>query len=240
MTNGVVRRYRTALSRHHRSAGFGIHSPHAFKFVTQVLRGRLPYYAYEDIAMLRRAVINATRSRWPHPRIISEKNAKLLFRVVNHFNPQCIMQVGTCYGVSCACMLAVSSTSRVVLCEPELDRFTATREVLALLGDRVECHDAVAATIAAYREQVGAELPFILVNDITTQQEAEALSLYVKELLAGCCVVMMRNLSRNKLLNQLWEEWRSYAPHGQTFTNEKLAVIVASPKLQREDFFLWF
>ncbi|MBR1803673.1 MAG: hypothetical protein IJ775_02040 [Muribaculaceae bacterium] len=208
--------------------------------MTQVLRGRLPYYAYDDIAMLRRAVINATSSRWPHPRIISEKNAKLLFRVVNYFNPQHIMQVGTCYGVSSACMLAVSSTSRIALCEPQLDRFPATREVLALLGDRVECHDTMATTIDAYREQLGDDRPFILVNDVSSPQEAEVLSRYVTELLAGECVVMMRNLSRSKLLNQLWELWRGAAPHGQTFTNEKMAIIVASPKWQREDFFLWF
>ena len=93
---GIIRRYRTAITRHHRSAGFGIHSPHAFNFVTNVLRGRLPYYAYDDIAALRQAVIKESASRWPHPRIISFKNAKLLFRVVNHFNPMEMLQIGTC------------------------------------------------------------------------------------------------------------------------------------------------
>ena len=98
----------------------------------------------------------------------------------------------------------------------------------------------MATTIDAYREQLGDDRPFILVNDVSSPPEAEVLSRYVTELLAGECVVMMRNLSRSKLLNQLWEQWRGAAPHGQTFTNEKIAIIVASPKWQREDFFLWF
>lgn len=205
-----------------------------------MLRGRLPYYAYDDIDMLRRAVINSTRSKWPHPRIISSKNARLLFRVVNHFNPQRVLQVGTCYGVSSACVLAVSGTSRIVLCEPRLDRFPATREVLALLGDRVECHDTLESTLKAYREQIKGRQPFILINDVTSEAEAESLSNYVTPLLDGKCVIVMRNLVKNALLNRLWLQWRDAAPHGQTFTNEKIAIIVATPKLQREDFFLWF
>ncbi len=35
------------LWRHGR--GFGIHSPFAFRFITEVLRMRVPYYAYSDI-----------------------------------------------------------------------------------------------------------------------------------------------------------------------------------------------
>ena len=45
---GRMHRYRTALSRRHRSGGFGIHSPFAFNFVLNVLRERLPYYADDE------------------------------------------------------------------------------------------------------------------------------------------------------------------------------------------------
>lgn len=208
--------------------------------MTNVLRGRLPYYAYDDIATLRQAVIKASSSKWPHPRIISYKNAKLLFRIVNNFNPRLIMQVGTCYGVSSASMLAVSSRSHIVLYEPELDKYPATREVMEMLGERVECHDALESTMDSYTHQLGSDKPFLLINQVNTKAEADALSQYVKSLLGGECVIVMRNLARSKRMKGLWQEWHGWAQHGQTFTNEKIAVIVASPKLQREDFFLWF
>jgi len=51
--------------RHRR--GFGIHSPFAFRFVTEVLAQRLPYYGYTDIS--------------GDPRI------RLLFRLTVYFRP---------------------------------------------------------------------------------------------------------------------------------------------------------
>ena len=46
------KRYINAWSRHHRSGGFGIHSPYAYQFVRNVWRQRLPYYAYDGICEL--------------------------------------------------------------------------------------------------------------------------------------------------------------------------------------------
>ena len=51
-----------------RGRGFGIHSPFAYRFVTEVLRQRLPYYGYADIS--------------GDPRI------RLLFRLVVEFRPE--------------------------------------------------------------------------------------------------------------------------------------------------------
>ena len=67
-----LKRYLTALRRYSRSKGFGIHSPFAFHFVLNVLRERLPYYAYEDIAEIRQLAIDQTHNFWRHPRIISK------------------------------------------------------------------------------------------------------------------------------------------------------------------------
>lgn len=54
--------------------GFGIHSPFAFGFVNNVLRNRLPFYAF--------------RSE------VKTGADQLLFRVVNHFNPHTVALVG--------------------------------------------------------------------------------------------------------------------------------------------------
>ena len=53
-------------------------------------------------------------------------------------------------------------------------------------------------------------------------------------------MIVLRNLSRNDLMKQLWLNAKAEATYGQIFTNEKLAVVIANPKLQREDFLLWF
>ena len=238
---GKIKRYRTAWSRHHRSHGFGIHSPFAFRFVREVLCERLPYYSYEHIEVLRKAVIANTGGRWRHPRIISAKNAKMIFRIVNYFNPQHMLQVGTSYGVSSACMLSVNSRSSLFLYEPHIDRFPVVGRVLAPFGQAVQCYDDLMVAVSDYRQSLdNGEMPFILVNDLPDENDYGKVHDLLTQAMNGKAVIVMRNLSRKPLMKQLWLACRDATPHGQTFTNEKIAIIYATSKLQREDFFLWF
>ena len=87
-----LKRYYTAFNRYKRSKGFGIHSPFAFSFVLQVLRERCPYYAYDDISSRRKLALSLAADVARHPRIISLKNAKMLFRIVCYFNPRVMLQ----------------------------------------------------------------------------------------------------------------------------------------------------
>ena len=70
---GRIHRYRTALSRRHRSGGFGIHSPFAFNFVLNVLRERLPYYAYDELLSQRSLVAASVKKYKRHPAVIGSK-----------------------------------------------------------------------------------------------------------------------------------------------------------------------
>ena len=95
-----IKRYLNAWSRHHRSGGFGIHSPYAYQFVRNVWRQRLPYYAYEGIHQLIDTVKVGTTPRQRRDMdLIDEREARLLFRVVNFFNPGSILQVGAATGI---------------------------------------------------------------------------------------------------------------------------------------------
>ena len=51
--------------------GFGIHSPFAFRFITEVLRQKLGYYGYADIS--------------------PDKRMRLLYRLVVFFQPERVM-----------------------------------------------------------------------------------------------------------------------------------------------------
>lgn len=237
---GIVRRYRTSWSRHHRSRGFGIHSPFAFRFVREVLGERLPYYAYDQITTLHKTVIAQSGSRWPHTGIITLKHAKMLYRIVNHFNPSHLLQVGAGSGVTSACMLAVNSQSRLSLYEPHLNAKPVARRVLESMGERVQCYDEMIATLADYRNLLPQDaIPFVLVNDLQSQDEYQALVDYLTTVVMNQAVIVLRNVHRQPLIKQLWLTLKAATPMGQTYTNEKLAIIYATPKLQREDFFLW-
>lgn len=61
------------LRRWGRSRGFGIQSPTAYRFVTEVLCQRLPYYAYNDLA-----------KRFPHVKGRNLRFCRMLFRLANY------------------------------------------------------------------------------------------------------------------------------------------------------------
>ena len=236
----LLKRMTTAWSRHHRSAGFGIHSPHAFRFVTEVLGERRHYYAYDDIAALRHWVIAALGSSWPHREVISNRNARLLLRVVNRFNPSCFMQVGTTTGLTSAVLLAVSSASRLWLHEPRLAQLPVAAQVLQPLGERVMTHAELRSLIDRYRAALDGAMPFVLVNHIHSDADAALLCQEFPPMLTGRMVLVVRHLAVDPRVRTLWRTCCQQLAAGQTFTNDRIGILVADPKLQREHFDLWF
>ena len=132
--------------------------------------------------------------------LISEKEARLLFRVTNFFNPQCILQA-----------LAV--------------------RVLKSQLDRVECYDDV--NVAADDFLAGeAASRLALVNSPADET-------VLKRFLDAQCVLVLRNLNHDESMSALFDTCCQHMPMGQTYTNDKIAILNPNPKLQREDFLLW-
>ena len=82
-------------ARWRRSRGFGVHSPFAYNFITKVLREKdAEYYAYAEIAAFcpraRRAGFNEIFAG----KDMSIPEAHLLFRILCHFNPTEIIEIG--------------------------------------------------------------------------------------------------------------------------------------------------
>lgn len=243
---GRIRRYRTALSRHHRSKGFGIHSPFAFAFVRDVLRERHPYYSYETLKLLRSGVVEAAAAYKRHPRVTSLKNIKMLFRIANRFCPGEILQIGTTYGLTTAGMMLVSGKSRVTLCEPAIDSYPVAAQVLAPFIDGIDHYTELREALSAYEARLADDRglpPFVLVNAIAGgNSNYPVLKGFLLDIMAkhNEAVVVMRNISRSETVKRLWLECRDAMTAGQSFTNEKVAVIVAKKELNLQHFFLWF
>lgn len=69
------------LARFRHRRGYGVHSPFAFRFITDVIYENHPYYAYRELD-----------SRLPLPmRLRQRKGLHLLLRVANHLQPDTIV-----------------------------------------------------------------------------------------------------------------------------------------------------
>lgn len=240
---GRIHRYRTALSRHHRSGGHGIHSPFAFSFVLNVLRERLPYYDYDLIEQLRAKAIRQTKHH-RHPAVMSFKDAKMLYRITNFFKPSCVLQVGIDYGVAVAATLLPSSRSSCHLFAPHLDRFPVTCDVLDGFMNRISRHTMLAEALHNCSQSFAAlaQQPFVVVNGIDNDDDYNTLRTQIFQWIddSNNAVIIIRNIDKDRRMKLLWNDTRLHLAHGHTYTNEKLAVIVTRRDLPLQHFLLWF
>ena len=225
------KRYLTAWSRHHRSGGFGIHSPFAFNFVRTVLREPTPFYAYNGISQLVNTIkANTTRRKRREMDLLGELEAKLLFRVTNFFNPRNILQMGASTGVESVAMLAVSRESRLYLFDPQIEQKALAVKVLQSQLERVDCYDDAQVAVDDFLQADGTSLALVNVPI------DEAL---LHRLLDAETVLVLRHLNHDEAMWRLFDSCCSHMTTGQTYTNGKTAILNPSPKLQREDFTLW-
>ncbi|MFI5218710.1 MAG: O-methyltransferase [Bacteroidia bacterium] len=129
----------TAQSRH------DVHSPFIFDLVTKVINNKTQFSEFNKIENLRRELLNdnkvinvtdfGTAFGGPktYRRKISEiakhsakpaKYAQLLFRIINHYKPGAILELGTSFGISTMYMVAANPQSKIITVEgcPETSR----------------------------------------------------------------------------------------------------------------------
>ncbi len=107
-----------------------IHSPLVSDLYTNVIKEKHPYYIFENIESVRSKMIlsqskisvsdfGTGRSTIRSVSSIAKKSLKsakygqLLFRLVNHFQPKMILELGTSFGIT-SCYLALANTSSQV------------------------------------------------------------------------------------------------------------------------------
>lgn len=74
------------LSRFRCRCGYGVHSPFAFNFITNVIYEKIPYYAYAEIDRV--GTMGQGSGKLPR------KVQRLLFRLVNFLQPDVVVEAG--------------------------------------------------------------------------------------------------------------------------------------------------
>jgi len=118
--------------------GHGVHSPFVFEFITKVLNDDRHFYAYQSIENLRQLLLlddrqlmiedfgagsRVKKSNTRKVRDIARSSLKpkkfgqLLFRIVDHYAPSVILELGTSLGVTTAYLASAKTGSAVITIE---------------------------------------------------------------------------------------------------------------------------
>lgn len=134
----LVRKYLQYRKSALNGKGHGIHSPFVYSFVREILRDKRNYPCYQPLAALRRILKTDQRSVEVEDfgagsRVISnrsrrigdiarsslkpKKYSRLLFRMVQQWQPGSILELGTCFGVTTAYLANGNKNAQVFTME---------------------------------------------------------------------------------------------------------------------------
>lgn len=116
------------VNRQRHNKGYGVQSPSEFFFVTQVLKERLPYYAYTHLEEIAE---NKKRSK---------KHLKELFRITNYHSPSNCIAIGS---ATAACAMATARPSAEKYCITNYDINDKQHDLLACNNCKVIKGDTV-------------------------------------------------------------------------------------------------
>lgn len=143
-----LRKIFASVCRLRQSLGFGVHSPYIYALLTDVFRERLPYYAYEAIGQL--------SSESPYSSG-SFKINRLLFRLVNRFLPDSIIEAGDSDGRS---LKSMSLARKDAVCRNiPGGRGFSTEKLKQTLGNSQQLDFLFISSTNAFREAFEAALP---------------------------------------------------------------------------------
>ena len=134
----MAKKYAGYLLRASNGKGHGIHSPFVFDFVTNVLNDKRTFYCYRTIEKLRGYLkrdktilaiddfgagskvaghIQRTVSSIARYSLKPKKYSRLLFRMINHYQPSTVLELGTSLGITTAYMASGNAGAQVVTME---------------------------------------------------------------------------------------------------------------------------
>lgn len=129
----IVRLLRYLLKAKHRK-GYGVHSPFSFDLITNIFEEKNQYYIYDKIEQLREELLADKRvidvldygtgksglrkiSTIASLAVKKSKYAQLLFRLVNAFKSNTIIELGTSFGLTTAYLASANSNALVYTLE---------------------------------------------------------------------------------------------------------------------------
>ncbi|GAC1440080.1 MAG: class I SAM-dependent methyltransferase [Sediminibacterium sp.] len=208
--------------------GHGVHSPFVFEFITRVLNDDREFYAYQQIENLRQLLLADTRSlmiedfgagsrtKGSDVRTVAAiagsslkpvKYGQLLFRIVHHYAPGTILELGTSLGITTAYLAAAGTDARVVTMEGAMAVAEMARSNFKkLLLENIQVVEGdFDHTLAATLDAIG-QLDFVFIDG--NHRYAPTIR-YFRQMLPKTheySILIFDDIHWSKEMEQAWEE----------------------------------
>lgn len=252
--NGYLRYRLTADTPH------GVHSPFIFEFMNDLLLDTTPYYPFEPIEAIRSKLlldsstleVTDLGAGSPGSNIRKEvreicrtgaipvKYGRLLFKLVNRFQPNTILELGTSLGIS-GLYMAMAKQGKMITLEgcPETAGL-AEKNLRRLKADHVQCITGDFATTLrpALQELQQVDFAFIDGNHRydPTLSYFEAILPYTR----SGTILVFDDIHWSRGMERAWEQIRSHAAATLTVDLYRLGIVFFREGVRKQHFTLKF
>jgi predicted O-methyltransferase YrrM len=218
--------------------GHGVHSPFIYNLITKVIEEKSPYYAFEDIENFRKELLNRDN---PVKTITAKETqpknyGALLFRLVNFFKCQSVLQIGSSTGLmslylaiplrkSCECYILEERAGLLnsILTFSENHSLSNLRLIEGSYSDNLN-----------HLKQKIESFDFIFINLMgDAEKTRQALSL-TESFYYQNTVMVIDNIRRNKAMKKLWQEIKNNPNVRLTIDLISLGLVFFNTKLHKQ------
>lgn len=212
--------------------GHGVHSPFVFEFITKVLNDDREFYAYKPIENLRKLLLADARTlnirdfgagsrvERTNTRMVKEiaqsslkpsKYSQLLFRMVDFYAPETILELGTSLGITTAYLASARSCARVITMEGAETVATVAKNNLDKLNIRnVQVVEGnFDHTLAPVVEKVG-QLDFGFIDGNHRYEPTVRYFQQLLPVLHEYSILVFDDIHWSKEMEQAWDEIRQH------------------------------
>ena len=239
-----------------------IHSPYLFEFYNNVICDESPFYLYEDIESIRAKLLLtdmeiSIEDHGAGSRVNNSKNRKikdiakntlkapkygqLLFRLVNHFKPDSILELGSSLGISTMYLAAPSKKTEVVTVEG----CPSTAKVAQINFDKIGfdnvqlVNNTFDAFLPNYLKKVE-ELDFVFFDGNHQKEATLNYFNWCVEKANDDTIFVFDDIHWSNGMTEAWEEIIKHPKVSSTIDLFFVGIVFFNKDLSKEDFTLKF
>ena len=243
---------------YHSKDEHSIHSPFLYDLYTNIIKDIKPYYIFSNIEsvrsrlLLRSDYISVTDfgTGGFSKRKISDiaakslkkpKSAELLFRLVNHFNPQNILEIGTSLGITTSYLASVKSTNQIHTLEgcPETVKI-AKRTFETLQLTNVKLHEGEFDQTLDDVLKSLSSLDFVFIDGNhrrnPTLKYFDTCLTYANK----STVIVLDDIHWSKEMNEAWSIIKQHDKVAVSIDLYEVGIAILDTQYRREDYVLRF
>jgi len=231
------RLYRAMFCR----GGYGVHSPFVFDLLTSVIEERGSYYCYDRLRPVRLQIMQRadgiqhrrreqTIGRMLQKYGLTESEHKLLFRLVNRFQPKIMYVAGSDFGLAPLYLTAFSNASACTVFEPD-------SAVATVASEYIVKYATAPIDVSNNLNDMPDKLDFVVLNAFP---ESERFSYHVFEQflshISEESVLVIAGINASRQSRTTWKSVCNHPKVTVTIDLCRLGIVFFNPKLHRRTY----